>query len=430
MKQPIFAAIALALLSSAGPSLALDSSISGFGTLGYARSDQSFGYQRFITDRGTIKRDSVFGVQVDSKITNEFSLTAQAKVGPSTSKETGYAANISWAFLSYRPSNDLLLRAGKFRVPFYLHSETTDVGTTFDFARLPSEVYSQSPTTDFKGLQASKSWDLGGLEAVVDAYWGSARTNLRLWFRDDLLPIQPAGAQLPKIGVEVRGLALTVRRDEDIFRANYTHAIVTSHDERLFSPTYPFVGIPGVPGVGYFQTVGDAAGKRIPVIPQITIPLITLGADIKTQSGFRFVGEYGRRIVRDTDLGFDTAGAYLAVLRESGSWTPYLSYAVLRSTARNRQFYAALNGNSVPEFIPGAAFINASQRAGADGAATFDQASLAIGTSYSPSRTSRIKAEIQQVRIGEVSALVDAPPGSNVRHQGIRVLSLSYSVVF
>ena len=185
MKQPIFAVIALALLCSVGPSFALDSSISGFGTLGYARSDQSFGYQRFITARGTIKRDSVFGLQVDSKITSEFSLTAQAKVGPSTSKETGYAANISWVFLSYRPSNDLLLRAGKFRVPFYLHSETTDVGTTFDFARLPSEVYSQSPTTDFKGLQASKSWDLGGLETVVDAYWGSARTNLRLWFRDD-----------------------------------------------------------------------------------------------------------------------------------------------------------------------------------------------------------------------------------------------------
>ena len=34
------------------------------------------------------------------------------------------------------------------------------------------------------------------------------------------------------------------------------------------------------------------------------------------------------------------------------------------------------------------------------------------------------------VRIGQVSSLVDAPPGGNIRNQGINVISLSYSVVF
>jgi len=61
---------------------------------------------------------------------------------------------------------------------------------------------------------------------------------------------------------------------------------------------------------------------------------------------------------------------------------------------------------------------------------TFDQRSLAIGTSYSLTPTSKLKAELMHVRIGQVSSLVDAPPGSNIRNQGINVISLSYSVVF
>ena len=61
---------------------------------------------------------------------------------------------------------------------------------------------------------------------------------------------------------------------------------------------------------------------------------------------------------------------------------------------------------------------------------TYDQHSLAIGTSYSLSPTSKVKAEWMRVRIGKVSSLVDAPPGSNIRNQNINVISLSYSVVF
>jgi hypothetical protein len=84
----------------------------------------------------------------------------------------------------------------------------------------------------------------------------------------------------------------------------------------------------------------------------------------------------------------------------------------------------------VPTLVPGASLINASQRIGADQILAFDQRSLAIGTSYSLSATSKLKAELMHVRIGQVSSLVDAPPGSNIRNQSINVISLSYSVVF
>ena len=59
--------------------------------------------------------------------------------GPDALNDNRYEGSVSWAFLSYRPTNDWLIRAGKQRTPLYLYSETVDVGVTYDFARLPTE---------------------------------------------------------------------------------------------------------------------------------------------------------------------------------------------------------------------------------------------------------------------------------------------------
>lgn len=426
-KFPLLALLLLMAAASA-PATAFESSWSGFGTLGYARSDRPYTYQRFISDRGTVERDSILGLQLDGKLGDTLSFTVQGKLAAATDSDSGARASIAWGNLSWRPTNDLLFRAGKFRVPLYLHSETSDVGVTFDLARLPAEVYSQSPTDDFTGLAASKTWNFGGSELLLDGYWGRARTSLRVWFRDDLQPVHAAGAQYLPMTVEVQGLAATYRKGEDSYRLGFTRAIATSHTPLLFVRRFPFIPLPGLPGVGYYQTSDGIPG--LPMADELEIPVITLGADVMTASGIRVVGEYGRRIIRDSELGYNSAGAYVAVLRPSGRWTPYLSAATLRSTSANRASYDALNGNRVPDIVPDAALINTSQRAGADSSATYDQTSLAMGTSYALSPRHKLKAEWQHVRIGQVSALVDALPGTDVRRQGINLLSLSYSFVF
>jgi hypothetical protein len=118
------------------------------------------------------------------------------------------------------------------------------------------------------------------------------------------------------------------------------------------------------------------------------------------------------------------------VLKRIEKWTPYISYAYLRSESSQLSLYNKVNSNTVPALIPGAALVNASQRVGADSILVYDQTSWAIGTSYALSSTQKLKAEWMRVRIGQVSSFVDAPPGSNIRNQNINVLSLSYSVVF
>ena len=89
-----------------------------------------------------------------------------------------------------------------------------------------------------------------------------------------------------------------------------------------------------------------------------------------------------------------------------------------------------MNYNTVPDFIPGAALINESQRIATDSFPAWDQHSWAIGTAYSFSPTSKIKAEVLRTHIGQMSGLVDAPSCGNVQDQDITVFSLSYSFVF
>ena len=178
------------------PAAAIDFSVSGFGTVGYARSDQPYAYQRFIDDSGTFWRDTLAGLQIDATFADKFGATVQFKLAPATNSDDEYKGTVSWAFLSWRPTNDWLFRAGKQRIPLYLYSQTLDVGVTYDFARLPTEMYSISPNNDLVGLSFSKSWGLADGELVLDAYWGKFKADFRFWLRDDIPPVRRCSGQL------------------------------------------------------------------------------------------------------------------------------------------------------------------------------------------------------------------------------------------
>lgn len=420
--------LASMLGAAALPASAAEWSVSGFGTLGYARSDRPYTYQRFIDDDGTFDRDSVIGLQADAKFGNEFGATVQVKGAPSSRSDDRYAATLAWAFVSYRPSNDWLLRAGKQRIPIYLYSANYDVGATYDFARLPTEMYSISPSNDFVGVSAVKSWALVGSELSLDAYWGKSNAHFRFWLRDDIAGVQRAGPLFVAIEVEAASLALSLKHNDDSYRLGIGRAVLSQPHGRVFVRTYPFVAL--APGVGYFQVSPSLPGPGIPTVDRFTFNLINVGAEVALGSGWRVVGEAARSFVPDMDISAASTRGYAALLKRAGPWTPYASYAFLRSSRRPLELYRQVSNSAVPAAVPGAAAINAAQRAGADGLIVYDQSSVAVGTSYSFSATSKLKAEVMRTRIGEGSSLVDAPPGGSVRQQAIHVLSLSYSVVF
>lgn len=421
----------MAIMANCLPSLAwaVDYSISGFGTLGYARSNVPYNYQRFVNQGGTFRRDSVAGVQLDAQFTESVGGTMQVLAATATDSDVKTEASVAWAFLSLRPTNDWLFRAGKQRIPLYLFSQTYNVGVTYPFTRLPTEMYSISPSNEFTGMSASKTWEMGGGDLTLDGYWGVSNLDVRFWIRDGIPTVQPPGPLFRKIGVEGGGIVFSFRRQENVIRLGLGKVTVDEKNTSNEYPvTYPFVSL--FPGVGYYQVNSALPGPGIPAIDQYGYRTFTMGADLDVGSGFRATGEFARSYVSDTLFSTQSTRGYVAILRPINQWTPYISYSFLRSEANVLLLHKAVNNSSVPGFVPDAALINAAQRVGADSIAAFDQRSLAIGTSYALSATSKLKAELMRVRIGQVSSFVDAPPGSNIRHQSINVISLSYSVVF
>ncbi len=222
---------------------------------------------------------------------------------------------------------------------------------------------------------------------------------------------------------------MSYRLQDNVLRIGFIKVKVDEKkSSNAYPVSYPFVSL--LPGVGYYQVNASLPGPGIPTIDHYSYKTVTLGADVSVGSGIRAIGEIARSYVSDTLFSTQSTRGYVALLKPIDKWTPYVSFAYLRSQSNVLTLRESVNNAAVPAFLPGAAQINAAQRVGADSILAFDQRSLAVGTSYALSPTSKLKAELMHVRIGQVSSLVDAPPGGNIRNQGINVISLSYSVVF
>jgi hypothetical protein len=429
-QHPIWRATALAgaLLLSAPLAQAVDWTYSGFGTIGYAQSDRPYKYQRFIDDKGSFKRDTVLGGQVDAQLSPEWSATVQATVAPSLRNDETWSLTPSWAFVSWRPANDWLIRLGKQRIPIYLNSENRDVGQTYDFVRLPTEVYAMAPTNDCNGLYVSHNWlpALGEVtlgEVTLDAFMGQADLDVRSYSRD-------MGVKFIHARTNIAGLALTLRTESATWRLGFDHAVTRMRDGSRLTNAFPYVSNPYVPGLAYYA-VAPGMGTEVGTTSSLLNDVIMLGADVEVAPNWRVVSELARNVQQRTQVGANTAGGYVALLHKMDRFTPYISYAKLRSMGASVKVVNQLDGVQVPAYIPGADQLNASQRAAADSVPIYDQDSVAIGTSYALTPQSKLKAEWMRTRIGNRSAMVDSPAGGEVvRRERINVLSVSYNFAF
>jgi hypothetical protein len=420
----VFVGLACAPLAARAQEL----SWSAFGTIGYARSDQPYRYERFIDNDGTIKRDSVLGVQVDAKLTNEIGATVQLKLAADNGSDRRYEAEATWAFLSYRPDNDWLFRVGKQRVPLYLYSETLDVGATYDFVRLPTEMYSLLPNNEGYAVSARRSLRLGDGDLTIDAYAGGYTEDVRIYLRDGVPGGQDAGSTFQKLAFRGGGLVLDYRIGDDRFRLSANRVNIRSADKSPLPRTFPFVSV--APGLGYYQVSDALPGPGVPTASSFINTTITVGADIALPLGAEVLGEFARSLTSGTKIGPQGNRGYLSLLEHIGKWTPYTTYAFVRSPQDQRDLYAAVEHAGLPPFVPGAASVNAAQRLGSDNVLVFHQSSWAAGLSYSFSATSKLKGEFLRTHVYDVSKFVDSPADETIAHRSFNVYSVAYSVVF
>lgn len=426
MKTTLCAAL---LAASCGPAAAVDLAWSGFATLGFARSDAPYTYQRSIDRNGTFDRDSVLAGQLDMRLTPQWSATVQAKAAPALRADHRWDLTASWAFVAWRPNDDWLLRAGRLRVPLFLYSETQDVGAANDMARTPNEMNAITPTPDFTGLYATRNWTLGEREVTVDGYTGYANMAYRQWSRESLGPGLSAGARFTDVRVRSTGLVLTVRGPDALWRAGIHKTNTRLASGQPMTVRFPRVDL--APGVGYWQVDDALPGPGVVRIPSIENLLFTFGAELQLGNGWRVAGELGRARQFDTELGADATAGYLALFKSIDRFTPYISVSRMLSSRSQREWYDRLSKATMPSFVPGAAQIVGAQRAAADLQTVFDQHSVGLGMSYRLDASSKLKAEWMRTSIGKTSSMVDVPPGgASPSGTHVNVISINYSVAF
>ena len=421
------AAGAIALMAFCAPAQALDMTWSGFGTIGYAQSDQPVNYQRFIDEKGTFKRDSILGAQLDARFSQQWGATVQAKVAASDHRDTQWQASLAWAFVSWRPSDDWLIRAGKLRLPFMLNTENADVGATYDFVRLPQEVYSIAPTTDVIGLSASKTWFGETYDWTAEAYSGKASTYWRFYGRDRTMDHNSPGSWFLPIDMKSTGLVLTARSLENTFRVGY-HEGQASRPGTKIGTAFEYASCPPPPGAppGFSMPPPYCYNTAPGGFDHVRVPIFTLAASVALPESIRLTGEYGKMKIDSASRGLNRWGGYVAVSKRIGAWNPYVYYAKVKSSGDALSLYEKINSNAN---VVNPAY-RGYQHMVADILSAYDQTTAALGTSFWITPKSVIKAEWSRIHTGVTSSFVDAPVAGESGNRQIDVFSLSYSFTF
>mgnify|MGYP005988204833 CR=1 FL=1 len=164
-RSPIIAAIATSLLCSV--THANDLNVNGFLSVSAAMLDNSDVSLDGFDNNGNFKNDTILGLQISQQVNDKTGLTGQL-----VSRGTDdYSTESAWAYVSYAASDDLDLRLGRIRVPFFYYSDFLEVGYAYDWVRPPSEVYS-IPFSSIDGTDLNYRFALGNWDSSLQLYYG------------------------------------------------------------------------------------------------------------------------------------------------------------------------------------------------------------------------------------------------------------------
>ena len=144
-----------------------DLNINGFLSVGANILDDDKASIAGADNQGGFKQDTVLGLQVQKQINDTTSATGQLVSRGSDD----YSTEAAWAFVTYAANDDLDLRMGRLRIPFFQYSDFLEVGYAFNWVRPPSEVY-RVPFSSLDGIDLTQRFSSGNIDGSVQVYYG------------------------------------------------------------------------------------------------------------------------------------------------------------------------------------------------------------------------------------------------------------------
>jgi hypothetical protein len=425
--------------------LGLDTSLSGFGSANFAISDQAYRYTRYVDNDGTFNRGSLFALQADIKFNEQFSTTIQGKLAPAQYNDYQWEPSLTWALLTWRPTNDLLFRFGKQRGQFYLFSETLDLAQSYDFMQLPTELYRTIVAPDFWGGSIAKTWESAYGELTLDAYLGYKEAKWRTHFRNDLTTLPyPTGVQYADTGVLNSGMVLTLLANHNKFRIGIHPQALSALNGKAFPGSVELYSAAQLSPEDLSPWLSGSAYSVKPnqSVTEFNALIIALGAEFELPHNFRVITEFIHRDIYGRKVGTALNSGYIALFKDINHFSPYVSFSIASSQDSIAKLFKNINhaqGLSVAPNTPNnllstannfVTVANAGQLFAADTLAFVDQYTFALGTAYQLSPKQKIKLEWARTTIGLGSFYVDSPSRTNINNQAIDVFSVSYNFAF
>jgi len=184
MKHAILATL---LASTSLTASAIDYRVSGFGSIigGMTTDKENFTPHvkygdGFYDQSFDLSTESRLGVQVTAQFNEQFSATVQAL----SRGAKDWGLEIPWAYVSYQASDSLQIKLGQLNAPFYLFSDYQDVGYALPWMSAPENAY-MVPTSVYKGINVSYSFNTHSLDHVLEAYIGKVEDSQEGFHADD-----------------------------------------------------------------------------------------------------------------------------------------------------------------------------------------------------------------------------------------------------
>lgn len=388
----ILAAATIACLATAATGRADDEpprfKLGGFGSLGAAYHgsdgleyrrvvDQPYGARGGRLDPGL---DSVLGVQLNARLTEQFDAVIQA-ISRRHSDNT-WDPGLSWAFLRFSPDESLHLRVGRLGVDSQLNGDSRLIGYSNLAVRPSPELFGANPQDYVDGIDIAWRHPVGETLLSAKAIYGYQAAHVHSNGRQVRIPSNDVGALI--LGAMHGGLQL---------RFVYGAARVKNNGDAQAL-------VDGLRATGMAQAV--AAAARLDNAGRMT----QFGA---ADAGFDhgplrlLASVFWQTAPEDAALLVDTRTAYFLAGYRIRAWTPYVTAA--RTTTSGVSLTTGLP--------PGPALTPLDQAAtAAVSGAQFNQRTAGVGVrwDFAPDRALKFQVDRVHAGLSPVVRDLDSPP--------------------
>lgn len=369
MKKLNQSILAATLAAASASAMADKVNFSGFGTIGFSQAG-SGEVVHGVDEDGSWSKDTVIGLQADTRLTENLSATAQIRLTEDTINSEQMQMTLQTGFLGYQASDELMIRTGRLRAPFYLNSEFMDVGAVTNTASNPIGVYYQAPFQNYNGIDAIYTTEIGENELQFQPYAGMEQFEYKL----------PDGSGKKFDANYIIGMNVALTAEDWKVRAGYT---IGEMNDPAYTPNPATDAMMVNNDSGSFLTVGGQYDN---------------GSLVAT-------AEYAQRSVDGAISLADLTGYYASVGYRMGNALPYITVQSLKSADKNHN--PALSN-----------------------AAFHDMTGAGVGLKYELGKYA-LKAEYTDYKFGSLNGSYASPlNGMNANTKSASNLKVSLSTTF